>query len=444
MSKKFFKDLKTYAALPEMRLFWLFLVLTLAILVIDYFYLPAFWRIINLGIFIAVGALIFFNSFRAAKANYSLKIERRRLENIIFNLYDGLIAYDPDFKILSINRAAEQILNITAQEVIDQTFTLEKGKLPRFKLLSQVLFPSLAPTVIRRTESGVYPQIIDITTPEPALELRITTTRIADDKGNTLGYVKIVRDRTREIALLKAKTEFITVASHQLRTPLTAISWVLETLKDNPQIPESVKDLINEGAQTTAQLSKIVNDLLDVSKIEEGKFGYQFQDVDIITFLEQAVSQAQLIAKEYQVKIYFKHPPEEKIVISVDPIKLSMALSNLIDNAIKYNVPNGEVVVGLERIPSQPYVEISVKDTGLGIAPKDMDKLFTKFYRGENVVKVVTTGSGLGLFISRNIIMRHGGKIWAESTLNRGSIFHFTLPTDPELIPAKEIGYAEY
>lgn len=443
-SKKFIKDLKIYVTMPEMRLFWLFFVLALTILIIDFFYLPSFWQIISLGIFVAVGVFMFFNSFRTAKANYSLKVERQRLDNIIVNLYDGLITYDPDFKILSINRAAEQILNVTSNEVIGQYFSLERGREPRFRLLSQVLFPSLAPTVIRRSEPGIYPQIIDISLENPNLELRITTSRIADEKGNVLGYVKIIRDRTREIALLKAKAEFIAVASHQLRTPLTGVSWVFETLRENPAIPGSLKDLINEGDRAVAQLSKIVNDLLDVSKIEEGKFGYQFQDVNIVEFLEQAVSQAQLIAKEYNVKIYFQYPEKEKIIVSIDPTKLGMALSNLIDNAIKYNVPNGEVIVSLKRVPKEPYIQISIKDTGLGIEPEDMEKLFTKFFRGENVIKVVTVGSGLGLFITKNIIMRHGGKIWAESVVKRGSTFYFTLPTDPKLIPPKEIGYEEY
>jgi len=385
-----------------------------------------------------------FNSYRTAKSNYSLKIERQRLHNIIVNLYDGLITYDPDFKILSINRAGEQILNVTNQEVVGQYFSLEKGKEPKFKLLSQVLFPSLAPTVVRRSDPGSYPQIIDVSLEEPSIELRITTSRITDEKDNVTGYVKTVRDRTREVALLKAKTDFITVASHQLRTPLTGIGWILETLKDSPEIPSSLKDLINEGNLAVAQLSKIINDLLDASKIEEGKFGYQFQEVDIAEFLGQAVAQAQLIAKQYNVTTYFQYPEKEKIIVTIDSSKLGMALSNLIDNAIKYNIPNGEVVISLKRVANEPYIQISVKDTGLGIEPEDMQKLFSKFFRGGNAIKVVTAGSGLGLYMTRNIIMRHGGKIWADSVPKRGSTFYFTLPTDPKLIPPKEITYEEY
>lgn len=442
--KKFFRDLKTYAALPEMRLFWLFLCLVLVILVINFFYLPRLWQVISLAIFIGVGIIIFFNSFRAAKANYSLKTERQQLNNIVVSLSDGLIIYDQDFKITLINPAASQILNVRPEEVINQYFSLEKGKEPHFKLLAYVLFPSLAPTVIRRSEAGVYPQIIDISLESPNLELRIATNRLTDEKGNILGYFKIIRDRTREIGLIKSKMEFISIASHQLRTPLTGITWVFDALKEAPDIPKNLQELIKEGSQAIDKLSKVVNDLLDVAKIEEGKFGYQFQEIDIVNFLKQAVSQAQQIAKEYKVNIYFKGPAEEKIVLTADPLKLSIALSNLIDNAIKYNVPNGEVIVAVERVSNQPYIQVSVKDTGVGIAEEDLNKLFTKFFRGENVMKIVTVGTGLGLYITKNIIMRHGGKIWAESVLNRGSTFYFALPTDPKLIPPKEIIYEEY
>jgi signal transduction histidine kinase len=442
--KRFFRDLKIYAALPEMRLFWLFLGLVLIILIIDFFYLPPLWQVISLAIFIGVGIIIFFNSFRTAKTNYSLKIEHQRLDHIIVNLSDGLISYDQDFKVLSINPAACQILNIRSEEVLNQYFSIEKGKDPKFKLLAYVLFPSLAPTVIRRSEAGIYPQIIDISSEEPGLELRISTSRVSDEKGNILGYYKTIQDRTREIGLLKSKMEFITIASHQLRTPLTGINWIFDSLKETPEIPQKLQELIKEGSQATDKLSKIVNDLLDVAKIEEGKFGYQFQEIDIVNFLEQLVNQAQLIAKEYKVKAYFKKPAEEKIVLTADPNKLSVALSNLIDNAIKYNIPNGEVIVAAEKVPNQPYIQIAVKDTGVGITKEDLNKLFTKFFRGENVMKIVTVGTGLGLYIAKNIIMRHGGKIWAESAINRGSTFYFTLPTDPKLIPPKEIIYEEY
>ena len=187
---------------------------------------------------------------------------------------------------------------------------------------------------------------------------------------------------------------------------------------------------------------KIVNDLLDVSKIEEGKFGYQFENVNLTEFMDEALTAAGLLAKEYKVKLYFDRTTEA-LIARIDPQKLTLVLNNLIDNAIKYNIENGEVVVKLERLPDKPFVQISVKDTGVGIPAEEINKLFSKFYRGSNVMKFNTTGSGLGLYITKNVIQRHGGEIWAESTLGRGSAFYFTLPTDPKLIPPAEVFYEE-
>ena len=143
------------------------------------------------------------------------------------------------------------------------------------------------------------------------------------------------------------------------------------------------------------------------------------------------------MAKAYNVSVFFEKP-DQPIIVTFDEQKLGIAISNLIDNALKYNVPKGSVTVNLRLVLNQPYAEVSIKDTGVGIPPEDIKKLFTKFFRAENVMQFETEGSGLGLFVVKNIIERHGGKIWVESELNRGTTFHFTLPTDARLIPQKE------
>ena len=442
MLKRFFQKLLLYAKLPEMRLFWFFLAVSLILLAINIFYLPQLWVFITLGVFLILGAIILVNSLRLARSNLEIKIERNELMSIISNLTDGIIAYDPNFKVLIFNRAAEQIFNLKTQEIIGQYFAPERAREPRLKLLSQVIFPSLAPVVVRRSEASVYPQIVDLSFDEPKMELWVATDKIIDSSGQLLGFVKIVHDRSREIELIRSKTEFIAVASHQLRTPLTGIHWALESLaKQN--LEASQKELVNTSLEASTKLLKIVNDLLDVSKIEEGRFGYQFENVNIISFIEEIIESTKDFTKQSNVKIYFQKPTEPSIVLSIDPQKLSMVISNLIDNAVRYNMPNGEVVIGVERVKDQPYVKISVKDTGIGIPADELSKLFSKFFRAENAVKFYAEGSGLGLYIVKNIVKRHGGEIWAESEINRGSTFYFTLPIDPKLIPPKEIVYGE-
>ncbi len=313
-----------------------------------------------------------------------------------------------------------------------------KARDPKLKLLAQAIFPSLAPVVVRRSEAGIYPQVFDISFPKS--ELRISTDKIVDTNNNTLGFVKIIRDRTREVELLKAKSDFIAIAAHQLRTPLTAINWIFEGLEKNTSLEEEDKEMVVNGHTAAIRLLKIVNDLLDVSKIEEGRFGYSFKQTNIVDFLNGILLNAQITAKKYGVKLYFAKGSDASLSVVVDPDRLGLALSNLIDNAIKYNVKNGSVTVRVEKLIGKPYIKISIKDTGIGIPPQDMKKVFTKFFRAENVIKKETDGSGLGLYITKNIINRHGGTIWAESTVNRGTSFYFTIPTDPKLIPPKEFG----
>ncbi|MBI5079204.1 PAS domain S-box protein [Candidatus Wolfebacteria bacterium] len=362
------------------------------------------------------------------------------LASIMAAVESGVIIYDSDVKILNFNKAAERIFGLAAEEAIGRRFSPEQIKEPRFKTLVQVFFPSLAPVVMKHSESGVYPQTVDIYLDNPKAELRVITNKIINNEGGVKGFVKIIIDRTREIEILESKNEFIAVAAHQLRTPLTAVSWIFELLSKE-SLNENQRQLVNSGLESSGFVMKIVNDLLDISKIEEGRFGYDFKQVNLIDFIEKILVAPEIkeIADKAGVKIYFSKPPESSIEINIDEQKLAMAIFNLIDNAVRYNVKNGEVIVGVEKLKDKPYVQISVKDTGIGISGEDIKKLFGKFFRAENAVKAATGGSGLGLYIVKNIIGRHGGEIWVESEINRGTIFYFTLPTDKKLIPQKEI-----
>jgi len=425
-----------------MQLFWFSLPFLTALLTVNLFYLPGFWVFISLVIFIILWAIILISNLRLSRSNLEIKVERNELKSIIFNLEDGVIAYDPNFKILIFNRGAEEIFNIKAEEIIGQYFTPKRAQEPHFQLITQAIFPSLAPIVIRKSEPGVYPQVIDLSFDEPKIELRVATDKIIDPRGQLLGFVKLVHDRTREIEMLRSKTEFVAIASHQLRTPLTTLRWALESINEQG-LTKGQADLFKMASDVSIKLSKTVNDLLDVSRIEEGRFGYQFDNIDIINFIDEIVKRMKDFAKQSQVKIYFKKPDESSLIVSIDSQKLDVVIFNLLDNAIRYNVKNGEVVVAVERLKDKPYIQVSVKDTGIGIPDEEADKLFTKFFRAENVTKFAPEGSGLGLYISKNIIQRHGGEIWMESEINRGTTFYFTLPTDSKLIPPKEIVYGK-
>jgi len=384
------------------------------------------------------GAVLIRHEYQNSLQVYGEKVSYGRLESIVTNLEDAVVAYDNNFKILIFNAAAEKTFGLSKNQILGQTVGPEKASEKGYQTLVQTLFPSLAPTVVGKSEPNQYPQVADISFENPTREFRVSTDRIIDQNNRLLGFVKVIRDHTRETELVRSKSDFVSVAAHQLRTPLTAIDWTLEGLSKNQAISEEDRMLVKNGLQATANLLKTVNDLLDTAEIEGGRFGYNYEEMDFIKFVEEVLANAQMVAKEYGLQVFFDKGGFNQLKLTADKNKLGLAFSNLVDNAMKYNSKGGSITVRIKQLPQQPYVQISVQDTGIGILPADIDKLFTKFYRAPNARKVKADGTGLGLYITRNIIRQHGGEVGVESTLGRGTTFFFTLPTDPTLIPKAE------
>jgi len=213
------------------------------------------------------------------------------------------------------NKTAENIFNIKKEQVVGQRFGPERAGEPNYKILTQTMFPSLAPTVVRHSEAGAYPQVIDISF--PGQELRVSTDRLTDMGGRVLGFVKLVQDRTREVELMRSKSEFITIAAHQLRTPLTAVNWIFEGFAKSEVLPKDDLELAKNGLTATRKLLKIVNDLLDVSKIEEGRFGYNFEQTNLVGFISELLKNAQAEAKEYGIKLYFDKGAQQQLMITI-------------------------------------------------------------------------------------------------------------------------------
>ena len=260
---------------------------------------------------------------------------------------------------------------------------------------------------------------------------------ISDDEIGQFGDVfNSMVANLRELDRLKS--DFISVAAHQLRTPLSGVKWVLKLLLDGDlgSVNDDQKGMLKRGFDTNEKMIQLVNDLLNVSRIENGKFGYDFKKNDFMKLVQLLVENTELLSKERNIEVRLENRATNLPEFLFDPEKLLIALQNLVDNAVKYTLPGGRVTIIVER--QGDYVQVKVSDTGVGIPKEDLPKLFSKFFRAANVIHLQTDGSGLGLFIVKNIILRHGGQIWVDSEEGKGATFIVVIPVIAELLP-KEV-----
>lgn len=431
---------------PEFRVVWaLFAAVAVAFALDVVAYTNNTILLVQAGILVIVLALAGATAYRAAQTDLDSKIERDELRSMLGGIDDAIIVYDENFHAVFFNPAAERIFKLNSKNVLGHKFAPQDVERPGWRTLIQVIFPSLAPRVLSRSKEGEYPQVLDLSFADPTLEFRVTSAPIGDENGRPLAFMKIVRDRTTQIMALRSRSEFVTVASHQLRGPVTDINWALESLARTTGLSEGDQAIVQNALAAGQGLLRRIESLIDISKMEEGQFGYKFEEAGILDFVGKVLADVLPAARKAGVKIYLDRPQEEPPRVMIDPSRLSLALTNILENAVRYNVENGEAIVKVEAIPGKPFVEVSVKDTGIGIPLESIEKIFTKFYRADNAMKSQTEGSGLGLYIAKTIIAAHGGEIWVESELNRGTTVHFTLPTDPALVPKREVGtFAEF
>ncbi|MEK7659683.1 MAG: ATP-binding protein [Patescibacteria group bacterium] len=288
-----------------------------------------------------------------------------------------------------------------------------------------------------RTLTGAVEQI---TTGDLDLSFRITR----KDEIGILGQFfndmirKLKEVTERQQSISKVKSEFISITAHQLRTPLSAMKWALHLLEEGDlgKMNKKQEEIVRRTYEENERMIQLVNDLLNVARIEEGRFGYNFSALNINELVSSTVKEHELMASQKNIALSLSLPPEPYTIFA-DRERLNLALTNLIRNALNYSVKGMQVSVVMQKL-KEDYIQVSVADQGLGIADEDKERIFSKFFRGANVVKQETAGSGLGLFITRNIVAQHGGSIWFESALGKGTTFFFTLPLAKRLVPPSE------
>lgn len=244
--------------------------------------------------------------------------------------------------------------------------------------------------------------------------------------------IELVMANKRLQSLEEAKTKFIAVTTHQMRTPLAAIKWTFNMILSGQLgvITDDQKGVLQNGYQSTERMIGIVNELLSIDKIEAEKMEYNFTPIQLEELVESILFEFKNQAESKKMELVIKKPTKTLPVVEVDPLKLRMVLENLIDNAIKYNRYKGkvEVTISDDKInTSRSSVEIIVKDNGIGIPVSERGKVFNKFFRAGNAVSAEPDGSGLGLYLSKDIIEKHGGTIRFE-TGEGGTAFHLDLP----------------
>ncbi len=252
-----------------------------------------------------------------------------------------------------------------------------------------------------------------------------------DDTGKMLVRrdLELTRANIRLVELDVIKSEFVSVAAHQLRTPLTGIKWALAALleEDSGKLVPAQKKVVRDAFDATNRLTELINDLLNVARVEEGRFGFNFKKQPLMPILEHIGNILKKNAAEKGIEIIWNVPAADEILsLNLDEEKIAIAFDNMFDNAIKYTLPGGKVTVTVRKEKSNVVIE--VEDTGIGISSAQLHRVFSKFFRAENAQLYQTSGTGLGLYVTKNIIEQHGGTITVKSIENKGSAFAIMLP----------------
>jgi PAS domain S-box-containing protein len=360
----------------------------------------------------------------------SLEMSRVKEEAILLSIGDGLLVTDEKGKIIIINKTAEKLFGKKGEEVVGKVFSkvicLEDEKGMAVSLEKYPADSTITATVATSVGHTYYYVRRDKT----KFPLAIMATPVVLN-GKVIGAIKIFRDITSERAIDKAKTEFVSLASHQLRTPLSTVNWYAEMLLagDVGELNEKQKKYLDEVYRSNQRMVELVNALLDVSSLELGTFVIEPEPTDIIKLAQSVVDEQkpQMDAK----KMIFSTSFEEGIsLMQADPKLLRMVVQNILSNAVKYTPEGGEIELVILSV-DKDNVLLKISDSGYGIPKNQQAQIFTKLFRADNVRDKDTDGTGLGLYIVKSVVQNCGGKIWFQSQSGEtvhGTTFYVTLP----------------
>ncbi len=348
--------------------------------------------------------------------------EKNKTLTIISNLADGLLVFDKNNSLSLINLQAENFFSVKTKEIMGNS-VLELVKFPNLRTLVNLLGMEI---------KGIFRKELMIGE-NLTVEVSTVPMILGEEK---LGTIVILHDITREKMVERIKTEFVSLAAHQLRTPLSAIKWTLNMLLDGDlgEITKEQREFVGKTYQSNERMINLINDLLDVTRIEEGRYLYKPALANFENIVQFVVNSYQEEARRKKLSLEFKKPISKLPNIVLDVEKIRLVVQNLLENAVRYTPSGGEITIILRHQKKEKEIEFQIQDTGVGIPKDQQERVFTKFFRAANVMRMETEGSGLGLFISKNIIEAHGGRIRFESEEGKGTTLYLNLPIKEEFV----------
>ena len=356
-----------------------------------------------------------------------LAAERKRAEEwaaLVSAIGEGVIVTDEQGNVKFMNAEAEKMLLWTSEDILGKKLV---DIVPLMDEKGNSISQENRPTVMAlESKSKVAGKYIFEKKDSTKFNVFLTVTPYLMGE-KTLGTIEVFRDITKEEEIEKRKDEFISIAAHQLRTPLGAMRWNLEYLLTDKkiEIPKDIKDILERVYASDLRLITLVGSLLSISRVESGKIELTFASTNLKQLARSVIDELQERINEKKHKLEFSYD-ETLPTLNIDARLVREVYLNLIYNAITYTPEGGKIEVSIAKRDHEVLNTIS--DNGIGIAKSEQHRLFEKFFRGERAVKLDTKGTGLGLYLVKIIVESGGGKIWYESEEGKGTTFRFTIP----------------
>lgn len=359
-------------------------------------------------------------STKVEEAQESTEAERRRLDSVLEHMTDGVIATDRRGKVVIINETALELLNLTQDKAVGYSI-LEILKIQEHFTLRHLL----------ETQEEL---ILDFSTEDNEVTLRGEFSLIQRETGFISGLVCVLHDITEQEKIERERRDFVSNVSHELRTPLTSMRSYLEALNDGAwKDPDIAPRFLAVTQEETDRMIRMITDLLNLSRMDAGKDTFELEYVNINELFSHVLNRFDMMlqsadkpVKPFVIKRDFT---KRDLWVEVDADKMIQVLDNIMNNAIKYSPSGGTITCRL--METHNNIVISIADEGLGVPKKDIPHVFDRFFRVDKARARSMGGTGLGLAISKEVVQKHGGKIWLESIENKGSTFFISLPYVP-------------